>query len=117
MVLFPVAGKPVRHTACGLGNEECPMTERRAENWASRHGYVVLSCSTVASTWMVIGVDVPGRARIPKSPKGCDSGFHRDCFGGCSFRMENFNANRFNMRGGGVSVDPFIQRIATAFEM
>jgi hypothetical protein len=62
MLVFPVAGKPVRQTAGGLGYEECPMTERRAENCASRHGYVVLSRSRVVSIWMVIDDDVQARA-------------------------------------------------------
>lgn len=38
------------------------MTERRAENCTSRHGYVVLSCSRVVPIWMVIDDDVHERA-------------------------------------------------------
>lgn len=54
MVRFPLAGKPVRHIAGGLGNDECPNTEERAENWASRQGYVVVRSSMVRATSMVM---------------------------------------------------------------
>ena len=54
MVRFPLAGKPVRHIAGGLGNEEWPRTEERAENWASRQGYVVVRSSMVGAMSMVM---------------------------------------------------------------
>src|SRR5277367_5190256 len=54
MVRFPLAGKPVRHIAGGLGNEEWPRTEERVENWASRQGYVVVRSSMVGAMSMVM---------------------------------------------------------------
>ena len=54
MVRFPLAGKPVRHIAGGLGKEEWPRTEERAENCGSRQGYVVVRSSMVGTTSMVM---------------------------------------------------------------
>src|SRR5271154_5787889 len=54
MVRFPLAGKPVRHIAGGLGKEEWPRTEERAENCGSRQGYVIVRSSMVGTTSMVI---------------------------------------------------------------
>jgi len=62
MVLLPVAGKPVRHIAGGLGNEGWPIMEDNVENWSSRHGYAVLSSWRMAFWLTVIGDDVPEHA-------------------------------------------------------
>jgi hypothetical protein len=54
MVRFPLAGKPVRHIEGGLGKEEWPRTEERAENWGSRQGYVIVRSSMVGTMSMVM---------------------------------------------------------------